>query len=138
MRRTYGFITGLPLTEPLAWQRAAGYGINALDWLLVVAAIFAVWQLMGEYLRGRIFCPAAAIWMRRIGIFGSAAMVLDILCRPLTSAIMSLHMPEGARFIAVTVQPNDLLILLFLLAFVALAHIFKSAAELAEDHAQIV
>lgn len=138
VRRVYAFQTQMPLTEPQGWQRALGYGVNAVIWLVVVAAIFAVWQLMGEYLKGRIFEPSAAIWMRRIGSFGLLAMALDVITRPLLSGLMSLHMPQGARFISLSFQPHDLLIVLFLLAFVALAHIFKTAAELAVDHAQII
>lgn len=138
VRRAYAFKTKLVLTEPEAWQRAIGYGLNMIDWLLVVAAIFAVWQLMGEYLKGQIFQPAPSLWLRRIGTFGLAAMAVDILLRPVLSAVMSLHMPQGARFIAIDFQPNDLLNTLFLMAFIALAHIFKSAAELADEHAQII
>ena len=138
VRRAYAFKTKLTLTEPEFWQRAIGYGLNIIDWLLVVAAIYAVWQLMGEYLKGRIFQPGPSLWLRRIGTFGLAAMAVDILFRPILSGVMSLHMPQGARFIAIEFQPNDLLNIMFLLAFVALAHIFKSAAELADDHAQIV
>lgn len=138
VRRVFAFRTKLPLTEPEGWQRMLGFWTSILDWLLVVAAIYAVWRLMAEYLEGRIFHPGAAFWLRRVGSFGVAALVVDILLRPLQSGLMSLHMPEGARFIAIDFMPNDLLNLLFLMAFIALAHIFKSAAELADDHAGIV
>lgn len=138
VRRVYAFRTKLPLTEPELWQRAIGFLLTAFDWLFVVAAIYAVWRLMGEYLEGRIFNATAALWLRRIGFFGLIALVIDIALRPVLSGIMSLHLPAGARFIALDFTPNDLLNTLFLLAFVALAHIFKSAAELAEDHASIV
>lgn len=138
VRRVYAFRTNLPLTEPELWQRMIGLALQSLDWLLVALAIYAVWRMMGEYLNGRIFDKSAAFWMRRIGVFGLLAIAVDILLRPLLSGIMSLHMPEGARFIAMEVNPNDLLNTLFLLAIVALAHIFTSAADLADDHASIV
>ena len=138
VRRAHSYLTKMQLTEPQAWQRAIGFSLQFVDWLCVVAAIYAVWRLMGTYLEGRIFTPEAADWLRRVGLFGLGAMALDIALRPVVTAISSLHMPEGMRFVAIHFQPNDLLNTLFLLAFIALAHIFKSAAELADDHAQII
>lgn len=138
VRRLHSFLTKAQLTEAPPLNRALGFALGFIDWLFVAAAVYAVWRLMGEYLKGRIFEPAAATWLRRIGTFGLGAMAVDIALRPLMTAVSSLHMPEGMRFIAIHFQPNDLLNVLFLSAFIALAHIFKSAAELADDHAQIV
>lgn len=136
--RVHSFWAKMPLTEASVWQRVAGFALSFVDWLLLAAAVCAVWELMGAYLEGRIFSPDAAKWLRRIGLFGLAALALDIVLRPVMTAISSMHMPEGMRVVALHFQPNDLLNTLFLLAFVALGHIFKSAADLADDHAQIV
>lgn len=136
--RVHSFWARMPLTEPHGWQRLLGFLLSFVDWLLIAAAIHAVWRLMGEYLKGHIFAPEAAIWLRRIGTFGLGALALDILLRPVMTALSSMHMPDGMRFVAIHFQPNDLLNVLFLTAFIALAHIFKSAAELADEHAQIV
>jgi hypothetical protein len=129
---------GMALTEPSLMQRMSGLAVSFANWLLMAAAVYAVWRLMAEYLAGRIFQPAAAVWLRRIGLFGLAALIFDIVARPLTAMIVSAHMPDGQRFTNIFFQPPDLLNAMFLLAFVALAQIFKSAAELADDHARIV
>lgn len=131
-------LNGIDLGEVAAWQRFAGLCISMADWALVVAAVYAVWRMMGEYLAGRIFSSDAAIWLGRIGLFGLAALAFDIAARPLTSLVVTAHLPAGGKYFSIFFQPNDLLNAMFLLAFVALAHIFKSASALADDHAQIV
>jgi hypothetical protein len=51
---------------------------------------------------------------------------------------VTLHLPPGQRHVAISFQPNDLVLVLFLCGFIALAHIYKAAAEIADDNAQFV
>lgn len=120
------------------WQRFAGFLVHFGIWLLVAAACCAVWKLFSGFLEGRIFTPDAAQHLRLLGIFGLSAEILDMATRPLISVLLTYHLPQGARLVTITFNPNDLLNILFLIGFLALAHIYKSAAEIAEDHGQIV
>ena len=120
------------------WQRLAGFLVHLGIWLLVAAACCAVWKLFSGYLNGRIFTPDAAMQLRLLGIFGLSAEILDLATRPLISTLLTLHLPAGSRIVAITTNPNDLLNILFLIGFLALAHIYKSAADIAEDNEQIV
>jgi hypothetical protein len=92
------------------------------------------------YRAGDILKPGAAIWLRRVALYGAVAQILDIVTRPLLSVIVTLHFPAGqnSRVVSVVLTSSDLALLLLLAALLALAHIQKSAAEIAAEHAQFV
>src|SRR5262249_58173796 len=102
-----------------------------------VPVVICIWQLAGTYLAGRVFTVDAALWLRRTGIAGVAAIVVSVLMRATVASIIvgqPVLIPPRSFF----VLPQDLLNLIFVMFVLGLAHIFKAAAELAEDHAQIV
>jgi Protein of unknown function (DUF2975) len=136
--RTYSHILQANIIALTNGQRLAGFAVSMGTLTLAIIACWSVWQMFSGYLAGRIFTVDSAIWLRRIGTFGLMAHGLDILTRPLVFAIVTWHMPAGQRATGITLGPNDLLIALFLLGLVALAHVFKAAAEIADDNAQIV
>jgi hypothetical protein len=82
----------------------------------------------------------AALWLRRLALYGTVSQILSILTRPLVSVILTLHFPanQKLRIVNIFFQPNDLAFLLLLFVLLALAHIQKSAAEIASEHAQFV
>ena len=120
------------------WQRVAGFVMHFGIWLLVAACVYNAWRLFSGFLAGRIFSLDAAILLRRCALFGLAAQIADMATRPLITGLLSLHLPKGARAMAVAFNQNDLVFLMFLAAFVALAHVFKTAAEIAEEHEGII
>ena len=68
------------------------------------------------------------------------AQLLSIASRPLLAIILTLHFPAGEhqRAVLIFFQPNDLLTLLLLFGFLALAHIQKTAAEIHSEFQEIV
>ncbi|MFL5038894.1 MAG: DUF2975 domain-containing protein, partial [Xanthobacteraceae bacterium] len=98
---------------------------------------FCLWRLFGTYLAGRVFTVDAVTWLRRIGIAGIVAVMAGVLIRLAIIAVFSGQIiPAAGR--SFLVLPQDLLNLIFAVFVLALAHIFRAAAEMAEDHAQIV
>lgn len=136
--RAYGNWLKVDLSGITDGQRAAGFLVHATIAALVVATIYAVWQLFSGFLAGRVFTLDATLWLRRIGIFGLAAEMADIFSRPLVTGIVSMHREAGSRMVSVALNPNDLVFLMFLLSLIALGHIHKKAAELAEENAGMV
>jgi len=107
-------------------------------WLLDTVIAYCIWQLTGRYLQGRIFTVDAALWMRRLGVTGLITVLGMVAWRRASLLIVTMHgnMPAGTVLLSGQwVTPPDLMRLLFCLFLVALAHIFKAAAELADDHA---
>jgi hypothetical protein len=122
-------------------QIAAFFTGNFGIWLLDTVIAYCIWQLTGRYLQGRIFTVDAALWMRRLGVTGLITVLGMVAWRRASLLIVTMHgnMPAGTVLLSGQwVTPPDLMRLLFCLFLVALAHIFKAAAELADDHAGIV
>jgi hypothetical protein len=136
--RGYGAWLKTDLSGMMPWQLMAGFAVHLGIWCFAAAACYSVWKLFSGYLAGRIFTLDATLWLRRIGIFGLTAQALDLVTRPLIAIIVSAHLPDGFRTVAFFGNPMDLLIVLFLGGFIALAEIFRAAAEIAADHEQIV
>jgi hypothetical protein len=136
----YGRMLHQDLSEIGPWQQAGAFGVNLVVWLFVASACYSAWRLFGFYLDGEIFSLGTTKWLRRLAICGIAAQTLAILTRPLVSVILTLHFPAGLRqrIVNIFFQPDDLAILLLLFILLTLAHIQKTAAEIAEDHAQFV
>lgn len=117
---------------------AEGIGL----WAFNAAIAFCIWRLFGTYLQGRIFTIDAAIWLRRLGMTGFAAVLAEIVGRRLSLLILTSH----AHVPAITLLwsgpppliPFDALRAVFCLLVVMLGQIFKTAAAMADDHAQIV
>ena len=116
---------------------AAALAVLFVNCAAAAAVAWCIWRLFGTYLQGRVFTVDAALWLRRTGLAGVAAVVVNLLARIVIVAIFTgqliLLPPQGS-----IVLPQDLLHLIFSLFLLALAHIFKAAAEMAADHAQIV
>jgi hypothetical protein len=110
-------------------------------WLFDAAIVYCVWQLFGTYLQGRIFTVDAAVWLRRLGITLLAALLAEIIWRPLSLIIPIGHAHVPVATVLLSGQaliPFDLLRVLFCVFVVMLGQIFKTAAEIADDHARIV
>jgi hypothetical protein len=105
----------------------------AIAWMIVVF----IWRLFGHYLKGEIFTFAAVTEMWRGGWTAVAAVVADMIARPLVAYALTWHLSESQRHYFWT-SPEDLLHLLLALFIVALAHIFRAGVEIADDNRQIV
>jgi hypothetical protein len=121
-----------------AAQRIGGFGVSFLIWTMLASACHAGWRLFSAYLNGSIFTPDAAGWLRRLALMGIAAALFDIATRPLTSLILTAHKPGGGHIVSVFFRPEDLSTLMLLATLLALAQIQKTAADIADEHAQIV
>jgi hypothetical protein len=134
---SYGFWFSADFTHVSDARYAAAFVVVLLSLAASVPVVICIWRLVGTYLAGRVFTVDAALWLRRTGIAGVAAILISIPARAVVASIIAgqpvLFPPRGSF-----VLPQDLLHLIFAVFVLALAHIFKAAAEMADDHAQIV
>jgi hypothetical protein len=126
------------LSGMAGWQRGLAFGIHFAIWLIITAACVSIWRLFTSYLSGQIFTVGAALWLRRAALFGAIAELTDIATRPVISMILTAHLESGHRVVKFFFLPNDLLNLLFLGSLLALAQVFKVAAEIADEQRQFV
>jgi len=115
----------------------AAIAVVATDVVFAAAVAVCLWKLASTYLAGRVFTVDAAVWLWRAGIAGLIAIAADIVARITIASIFTGHFTYSfAR--GLLILPEDLLHFIFAIFVLALAHIFKAAAEMADDHAQIV
>ncbi|WP_035648075.1 DUF2975 domain-containing protein [Bradyrhizobium sp. ORS 285] len=128
-------LTGLSQTQ-IDWMFVMNSSVLVCD--AVVA--YCIWRLFGTYLQGRIFTVDAAVWMHRVGMAGLLAMASGVVFRRLALLILTSHAQVSATTLwsFQAVLPSDLLWIIFCLFVIAVAQIFKAAAELADDHAKII
>jgi hypothetical protein len=130
--------TELGVISPLEFIWA--FGISVAVWISDAAVAYCIWRLFGTYLDGRIFTADAAAWIQRTGVAGLIAEVASIVGRRIEWLIVTNHseLPLSTRLFTQFVVPVDLLQLLFCLFLLAIGHIFKTAVQIANDHAGIV
>ncbi|MCX7899974.1 MAG: DUF2975 domain-containing protein, partial [Methylocystis sp.] len=121
-----------------AAQRLGGFGVSFAIWTMLVGACHAGWRLFTAYREGRIFTSDAARRLRQLALFGLIAVLIDIAARPLMSLILTAHKPAGGHIVSVYFRPEDLSTFMLLATLLALAHIQKTAADIADEHSQIV
>jgi hypothetical protein len=136
----YGRLLQRDLSAIVPWQQAAAFGVDFVVWLFAAYACYSSWRLFTLYLSGDVLTPGAALWLRRLALYGVIAQILSVVTRPLVSVILTLHFPanQKLRIVNIFFQPDDLAVLLLLFVLLALAHIQKSAAEIAGEHAQFI
>ncbi len=134
----FSFLGNVEAAEVSGSIRAVGLGFSLSSWALVAATCYLGWQLFSAYLQGRIFTAGSALMLRRITLFGMAAVLADIVIRPVLVWLVSGTAPDFAKASYYYFSPNDLALLIFLLSLFAIAHIFKVAAELADENAEIL
>src|SRR5215510_11052086 len=107
--------------------------------MVAIAVIaFCLWRLAGTYLAGRVFTVDAALWLRRTGIAGLAGLIVSVIARVVVASILTGRWVPMSPLGFFYILPQDVLHLIFVIFVLALAHIFKAAAEMADDQAQIV
>jgi len=122
-------------------QVTSYHAIALCLWLFIAATAYCVWRLCGTFLQDRVFTVDAAVWMRRAGIIGLVSVLIGIVWRRAALFILTGHAHLPAATLLLFGQPvnsADLLRAVFSLFLLVLGHIFKTAAEIADDQARIV
>ncbi len=115
----------------------SGIGVFAFGAVLSGPLVYFVWRLTRAFLDGRIFTVELAVLLRNVGMAGFVATAAGMLATPLATALLSTAVFDKLPLYE-WLGPDDLLYF-FIAAFVfALGAILKTAAEIAEDHRQIV
>jgi len=133
----YGRFLNVDLANLPTWGYVTALAVILLDLAIAWLPVLFVWRLFGHYLRGDIFSLATVKEMSRCGWSDVAAVVTDVVARPLLAYALTQHLSESERHHFWT-NPNDILYLLLALFIVALAHIFRASVEIADDNRQIV
>jgi hypothetical protein len=136
--RNYGQLFSADLSNVSAARYTAAFSAVMVGLAVAAVVVVCIWRLAGTYLEGRIFTVDAALWLRRTGLAGISAVIVSVFMRIVTASILVGWFvpisPRGYYYLL----PQDLLHMIFAVFVFALAHIFKAAAEMAQEQAQIV
>lgn len=140
MVQRFGTFLKVDLSGISTTQYALAVAGNLAGWALQAAISYCIWCQFGTYLQGRIFTADAALWMRRVGIAGLAALLFELVWRHLIIVVMAfhLHLPPHALGAWPWAGPFDVLRALFCFAVIGVAWIYEAAAQMADENAQIV
>ena len=117
---------------------AVAFGVVMVSLAVIFVIAFCLWRLAGTYLAGRVFTVDAALWLRRTAIAGLAGIIVSVIARVVVASILTDRWVPMSPLGFFYILPQDVLHLTFVIFVLALAHIFKAAAEMADDQAQIV
>lgn len=137
LERHYRGFLKIDLSDASRGQFATGLGLNLVVWVFVAVTCFCLWRVFSLYLRGSIFSAESALWLRRAGILGFVTVLVDIGMRSAIILALAAHLPASQSHHGY-VRLDDLLYVIFTLMIIAVAQIFKTAAEIAGEHAQFV
>jgi hypothetical protein len=136
--QNYQRLFSVDLGDVSAARYAAAFAAIMVSLAVGAVVVVCIWRLAGTYLAGHVFTVDAALWLRRTGLAGISAVIVSVLMRIVIASILVGQFvpisPRGYYYLL----PQDLLHAIFAVFVFALAHIFKAAAEMAEDQAQIV
>jgi len=137
--QNYGQLFAADLSEVSAARYGAAVAAVMVSVAAAAAVVVCLWRLASTYLAGSVFTVEAALWLRRTGLAGILAVIVAVLVRiVIASVLVGQFVPIAPRRYYYYLLPEDLLDLIFATFVFALAHIFKAAAEMAEEQAQIV
>lgn len=128
----------LDVTGATAAQWNAVLAMSLCLWLFVAALSFCVFRLFSLYLNGEVLTGEAALWLRRVGIAGLLAILADFVERSAVVYALGAHLPESAHTKHIFIGTEDVIHVILALTLIALGHIQKTAADIADEHSQFV
>ena len=116
------------------WPRVAYVLWDIPSLAVILAALWRLWQLFGEYLHGRIFSARALMSLRGFARWTLAAAFWSPIYRAVLSVIVTWHNGPGKREIDASLSSDDYMVLLLGVVLLAIASVMVEAARIAEDN----
>jgi hypothetical protein len=139
----------------LAWTGVAGMSL-ALDlddfqaahhWAMLLAdgpawaiLMFGLWRLsllMRLYEQGRLFDPAAVVYLRQFSVTLVASLIYYFLADPVIRVVFDLMHPHGPKA-EIAMHSRDLWNIYISVVFLLLSRVISQAYLIAEDNSKIV
>jgi len=101
---------------------------------VILAALFKLWQLFGEYLHSRIFSQRALTSLRGFARWVLVGAFLEPVYRAVLSVIVTWQNGPGERQLTIDLSSDDYLVLLLGVVILAISSVMAEAARIAEDN----
>jgi hypothetical protein len=120
---------------PLAgWPRVAYVLWDIPSLAVILVALWRLWQLFDEYLRGRIFSARALTSLRGFARWTLAAAFWSPIYRAVLSVIGTWSNGPGKRELDINLSSDDYMVLLLGVVLLAISSVMVEAARIAEDN----
>ena len=121
-----------------AWQRVAAGAVTAVPLTLLLLGLWQAKRCFSEFAQGQVFTAEATGHLRRFAGWVAAAALTAIVAAALTSVLLTLHHPPGARYLAIGVSSNQVFTLFFAALVWLMADVIGQGQALAEENARFV
>ncbi|MDB6444689.1 MULTISPECIES: DUF2975 domain-containing protein [Pseudomonas] len=120
------------------WQRLGGILLSSIPLLALAAGLVNLRQLFRHYAQGMYFSSEAAVYLGNTGRAVALWVLLDFLCEPFLSLLVTINAPVGQRLITLSVTAPSF-VALFLAACIAIiARILSQASEVDSENRTFV
>jgi hypothetical protein len=128
-------LVSVTVLAPLAGWPHVAYVLWDLPSLgVILAALWRLWQLFGEYLHSRIFSARALTSLRGFARWTLAAAFWSPVYRAVLSVIVTWNNGPGKRQLTLNLSSDDYLMLLMGVSLLAIVSVMVEAARIAEDN----
>jgi len=120
------------------WQSLGAILLSSIPLLALAAGLGNLRQLFKCYAQGQYFSSEAAIYLGKAGRAVALWVLLDFLCEPVLSVLVTINEPVGQRLITFSITAPSF-VALFLAACIAIiARILSQASELDSENRTFV
>ncbi|WP_260961100.1 DUF2975 domain-containing protein [Pseudomonas citri] len=120
------------------WQCLGGIVLSSIPLLALASGLANLRQLFKRYAQGLYFSSEAAVYLGKAGRAVALWVLLDFLCEPVLSVLMTIHAPVGQRLLTFSITAPSF-VALFLAACIAIvARILSQASEVDSENRTFV
>jgi len=120
------------------WQQLGGILLSSIPLLVLAAGLVNLRQLFKRYAQGQFFSSEAAVYLGNAGRAVALWVLLDFVCEPFLSLLVTINAPVGQRLLTLSITAPSF-VALFLAACIAIiARILSQASEVDSENRTFV
>ncbi|WP_339477712.1 MULTISPECIES: DUF2975 domain-containing protein [unclassified Pseudomonas] len=120
------------------WQRLGGILLTSIPLLALAVGLTNLRRLFKHYAQGQYFSNAAAVYLGNTGRAVALWVLLDFICEPFLSLLVTINAPVGQRLLTFSITAPSF-VALFLAACIAIiARILSQASEVDSENRTFV
>ena len=132
------FNGAINMASLLWWQQLGGIVLSSIPLLALTVGLYHLRALFQGYARQDYFSVNAAIHLGKVGRAVILWVVLNFICEPLLSVLISIRAPAGERMMTLSLESSALIALFLAACIMLIAQILKKASDVATENQQFL